>query len=361
MKRHLVIAGTGRAGTSFLVEYLTACGLETHITRNPGVKLEENSNAGLEDIPDGQKDLPYVIKSPWLFEFIDRLIARRDIGIDAVILPVRDIIQAAASRVTNEMRARLSHEVEEYTRWENWGITAGGIVYSLNPLDQARLVAMGFHHVVHRLVENDIPIVFLDFPRFATDGEYLYRQLASVLPVDKAAALDAHRRTAKPDLVRVGKEISGAPLAQAHSPGIEFPSHDSLDRNALYRELQSCRSSARRADESHRMEADNLRREVDDLKRQTALLESIKQQAASLESSLLARDREIEQLRSSNVALGDELARLRESLAEAERIKSALQMSEQNYRERLTAVYESHTWRATAPIRAFLTMLKRSG
>jgi hypothetical protein len=35
-RRHLLIAGTGRAGTSFLVRYLSALGLETEIDRSMG-------------------------------------------------------------------------------------------------------------------------------------------------------------------------------------------------------------------------------------------------------------------------------------------------------------------------------------
>ena len=31
---HLAIAGTGRAGTSFLVRYLTELGLDTHLARH---------------------------------------------------------------------------------------------------------------------------------------------------------------------------------------------------------------------------------------------------------------------------------------------------------------------------------------
>jgi len=33
LQRHLVISGTGRAGTSFLVRWLTEMGLDTHLSR----------------------------------------------------------------------------------------------------------------------------------------------------------------------------------------------------------------------------------------------------------------------------------------------------------------------------------------
>src|SRR5579864_4152011 len=212
MKRHLVIAGTGRAGTSFLVQYLTACGLETHQTVNPGATLYEHANAGLEDLPIEGADLPYVIKTPWLYEFVDRLLDRSDVEIDAVVLPMRDIIEAATSRVTLEMRSRLGNFAlhEEYTRWETWAFTPGGMVYSLNPVDQARILAMGFHQVVHACVKRQIRMVFLDFPRVVDDGVYLYEQLMPVFggSVSRKIALDAHSRVARKDLVRVGGELN---------------------------------------------------------------------------------------------------------------------------------------------------------
>lgn len=66
MANHLLIAGTGRAGTSLLVRYLNALRLTTHITRsNRQTHLIEDANAGLEDlILHGGENLPYVVKSP---------------------------------------------------------------------------------------------------------------------------------------------------------------------------------------------------------------------------------------------------------------------------------------------------------
>jgi hypothetical protein len=43
------------------------------------------------------------------------------------------------------------------------GVTAGGTVYSINPLDQARILAVGFQKTVHILVKHEIKIVFSRF------------------------------------------------------------------------------------------------------------------------------------------------------------------------------------------------------
>jgi hypothetical protein len=257
MKHHLIIGGTGRAGTTFLVQYLDGCGLETHISSNPGHDhYDENANAGLEDVPMGEDDYPYVLKSPWLYEYVGRLLARDDIAVDAVILPMRGIVEAAASRTLNELRARCGHGMilDDCTLWETWGTTPGGVVYSLNPLDQARLLAVGFHEVLHALVKKDIPVVLLDFPRFVEDAEYLCTKLRGVLgdKVTRAQALEAHQRLAQLDKVRVGRDLAiGAMAASAHSvakptSGPVYPDFNSLDRVALRRELD--RSRARSAD-----------------------------------------------------------------------------------------------------------------
>lgn len=51
MSRHLLIGGTGRAGTSFLVRYLTHLGLDTVLSRSgSAASWDEAANAGLETL-----------------------------------------------------------------------------------------------------------------------------------------------------------------------------------------------------------------------------------------------------------------------------------------------------------------------
>lgn len=249
MKHHLLISGTGRAGTSFLVQYLHGCGLETHLTHHPKAKLYEGANAGLEDIPINGRPLPYVIKTPWLFEFVDRFLSRDDITVDVAVLPMRDLVEVASSRVTLEMRARYASlndigVLEECTKWETWGKTKGGVVYSLNPIDQARILAIGFHQVIHAFAKRAVPIVFLDFSRMIEDGEYLYGQLKAFLPdtTSREAALALHRSLAAPDLMRMAAELGGATASPSSTERPDLPpTFDTLDRAALLRELKAAR------------------------------------------------------------------------------------------------------------------------
>ncbi len=69
LRHHLVITGTGRSGTTFLVELLTYLGLDTGfdpVSVRSGI--DPVAHAGLErDIRSD--DAPYVVKSPWFMEY----------------------------------------------------------------------------------------------------------------------------------------------------------------------------------------------------------------------------------------------------------------------------------------------------
>src|SRR5262249_53075887 len=244
---HIIIAGTGRTGTTFLVQYLTELGLDTHRARHGDKQFDTNANAGLEDLPLVTGGLPCVIKCPWIGEYIDEILASPNIKIEAAILPTRDLLEAATSRAILQMRA--VHQSAPWMAqqlgktWENWATTPGGTVFSLNPLDQARILAVGFHRLVQRLVDAEIPITFLGFPRFIEDSNYLFERLSSILPktVTAPQALAAHQRTAEREKVRVGDELaacSGSDKSFSVVPGaLTYPDHDKVDRAALGREI----------------------------------------------------------------------------------------------------------------------------
>lgn len=237
---HLLIAGTGRSGTSFLVKYFTGLGLDTHLSRNPSnTSWNEEANAGLEDIPLTaiHQNLPYVIKTPWLYQFVDQVLSEKNIKLDAVIIPVRDLTEAAASRTILEMKSifkNIPWMQEMDDTWESFAYTPGGVIFSLDPLDQARLLATDFHHLIHKLVKADIPIVFLEFPKFIDDGNYLFHKIKHLLPAH-AQTIDfkkIHNELSDLSKVRVGKEID----AEENTPSVT-----KIANIALKRELKQTR------------------------------------------------------------------------------------------------------------------------
>ncbi|MBV8736200.1 MAG: hypothetical protein JO007_02880 [Alphaproteobacteria bacterium] len=237
-RKHLVIAGTGRAGTSFLVRFLTDLGLDTHISRFGDGAWDETAQAGLENgFWDTSADLPYVVKSPWAYQFIEQTLSNSAIEIEAVVIPIRNLIDAATSRTIIELRHihQCAPWMAEIKRtWSDRGPIAGGTVFSLNPVDQARVLAVGFHHLIERLVDADVPMVFIAFPRLAEDPEYLFKKLKPVLPVDITLeqVRRSHHKLADPNLVRVGRE-------RRHQAGT--PSFEELDNIALKREIRHLR------------------------------------------------------------------------------------------------------------------------
>lgn len=262
MRNHLLIAGTGRAGTSLLVRILHACGLDTEISRRGGaVFWDEHANAGIENIPIVGDDHPHVVKSPFSYQFIRELLARPGIKIDGVLIPVRDLDEAVASRIVLELRHRYEHLVEFASQveetWRDWGTVPGGVTYSLEPLDQARILAHSLHRIIEPLVDAEIPIHFLKFPKFTQDIEYLHRRLMPVLPAEISFAEFSSRVAPVIDMrkVRTTWELSAAQRRpDAPNPAgeerqihdaVELPSFETMDHIALKRELRSVAGALR--------------------------------------------------------------------------------------------------------------------
>jgi hypothetical protein len=245
-ERHLMIGGTGRAGTTFLVRYLTELGLDTELARHGDrAGVHPDADAGLENVPlpGSGRDLPYVVKSPWLCECIDELLADEAMRMDGVIIPIRPLTEAAASRSIVEVRSMYRSApwmVQFDEAWETWCHTGGGTVFSLNPIDQGRLLAVGFHRLLERLVAADIRVVLLAFPRMATDWRYLFDRLRPFLPasVDADAARSAHRRVADLAKVHVGAEIA---LQRSAVGVMRHATHAEVDAIALRREMAGLR------------------------------------------------------------------------------------------------------------------------
>jgi hypothetical protein len=309
-EKHLITTGTGRAGTSFLVRYLTELGLDTTLARNgerAGWDLE--ANAGLENLLVSGTNLPYVVKSPWIGEYVDQILNEKQFKIDAFIVPVRDLVEAATSRVVLEQRAIHQHNpwmADQLDRtWETYGHTAGGLVYSLNPLDQARLLAVQFHQLVLKASEAGIPIVFPVFPRIATDWQYLHKCLRPILPlkITEDVARVTHARVADAAKVRVTGEIvkdgprnaSGNVIYRSElNPGPHYPGPTEIDNIALRREIGRLRQELKQQASAQELCAHT----ADQLSAQVSALQGAKrefeQERAGLEAAIQGLGRKLD-------------------------------------------------------------------
>jgi hypothetical protein len=187
-RHHLIISGTGRAGTTFLVQLFTELGLDTGFADSASGLLPD-CHAGMErDIRD--KDAPYVVKSPALCEYLDEVLQTSEIVIDHALVPIRDLYSAAESRRDVSRRGPRKRG------------NPGGLWLTKNPRAQEAILAQQLHHLVHTLAKYDIPMIWLHFPRFVKDPDYLYQKIKPVLPSpDFESFTKAFRAVTRPELV----------------------------------------------------------------------------------------------------------------------------------------------------------------
>ncbi len=195
---HLIITGTGRAGTTLLVQVLTHLGFDTGYTPQAAMrKVDPISHAGLEPGLDTMADWPYVVKKPLLSLRLPKLVGSGALKVRSVIVPVRRLDAAAASR-------RRAAEAGA-ARGGEWLLRPG------QTQEQALLEVN--HALMCSLAELGLPHVLLAFPRHAEDAAYAFRQLAPILVphgVTEAEFAAAHAACAQPALVHdFGVEAPG--------------------------------------------------------------------------------------------------------------------------------------------------------
>ncbi len=160
----VVITGTGRAGTTLLVAILTDLGLDTSF--EPGVEINESHRAGLERTL--RPDSPRIVKWPNLGPKMREVLDDGTVHIEHVIVPVRDLDVAAASRI----------------RAADYGKTTdaqGGMWGTKQYWRQRKALAELLGELVVIIAEYDLPHTFLSFPRFAEDWRYTYERLSWLL------------------------------------------------------------------------------------------------------------------------------------------------------------------------------------
>ena len=165
MRNHIVITGTGRAGTTFLVELLTHLNFDTGFTPEDIPKWKDKRcNAGLEHNLR-RDDAPYIVKDPTFCEYVDEILANPGIEIDCVYVPIRKLEDAAESRRRNHKK----------------GYLAGGLWGTKNPEEQERILMEKLYNLLFCLSSSDIPVVLLQYPLMIKDRKYLEDKLFDVL------------------------------------------------------------------------------------------------------------------------------------------------------------------------------------
>ena len=156
VKNKILITGTGRSGTSFLIQLMSLLDMETGYDKN--VTYEQypphnirNINAGLENQPLTNNKVRIHKALGFALE-IDSIIKNYNIG--HVIIPIRNLHDSANSRVkagllweSNDLESQIKHNSK--------------LVYNL----------------IHSLVRDDVSHTFLPFPEIIYNENIIYDKL----------------------------------------------------------------------------------------------------------------------------------------------------------------------------------------
>jgi hypothetical protein len=169
-KGKIIITGTGRAGTSFLMVLLTRLGQDTGY--KPYIEdFNEKIRAGCEykifstDIKRQQKLLnsaPRILKHPKFSYKLGPMLKKNLIKVDHIIVPVRNIKDAAKSR----QKAGLS--------WKIKGLAS-----------QEQVLAWALGKITETALEYNLPITYIKYPKLIQDPDYCYSQLSTVFKLNR--------------------------------------------------------------------------------------------------------------------------------------------------------------------------------
>jgi hypothetical protein len=207
---HVIITGTGRAGTTVLVQLLTRLGLDTGF--DPATlevlpqyrkalrgtqSYYEEARAGLE-LNINVKSVPYIIKTPNMD--VNRIL-NGSVRIEHALIPVREFGAVARSRRNNQLK--------QTGRIDGNPDRPGGLWGTDTADEQVNVLRSRFSEIVEACVLNDIPITFLAFPRFLFEPRYLVDRLNFLLkhiPYDNF--LRAFDQTVRSDWAREAANIA---------------------------------------------------------------------------------------------------------------------------------------------------------
>lgn len=207
---HLLVSGSGRAGTSFLINWLHACGLDTGV--RDGVWFPD-ARAGHEHAVGEAPGQPYVLKDPSLHEYLEVALATGALTIDGLIIPIRNLEDAAASRIVQE-RAAIAADTPQRAGWSSAASAPGGVLFSLDVGDQRDVLARGLARLLDIASRHAIPVAMPHFPELVEDFDHLWAAVGPMVEgqVDVQTARRAFMETADPGLVRIAGRAGEGPV-----------------------------------------------------------------------------------------------------------------------------------------------------
>jgi hypothetical protein len=163
MDKKILITGTGRCGTTFLIKLFSFLDFDTGFTKNTFNRhISANCNSGME--LHYQSKHRY-LKNPTFMCDIDKihLSYSKDV---LFIVPIRSFEESAKSRT-----------IHKYNN--------GGLWNANNFNEQLEFYNKTFSNFIRKVTKYDMDIIFIDFDRMITDKLYLYNKLKQIVTIEK--------------------------------------------------------------------------------------------------------------------------------------------------------------------------------
>ena len=163
----IIVTGTGRCGTTFLMRIFTYLGLPTgcsDITED-NITMVHNCNSGyeiaIEETILGIDTTNYIVKSPKFLTHINDIY--KHYKIDLIILPIRDFSKCALSRT-------------------KYGKDPGGMIWGATDYNsQLQSFYASLSNFLLTTTQLNIDVIFIDFNLMVDDYDYLHEKLSFLI------------------------------------------------------------------------------------------------------------------------------------------------------------------------------------
>lgn len=187
----IIITGSGRAGTSMLVQLLTRLGFDTGFEPykekyNPLIRCGCETGRKYDGTPiewyEQAKSDPRILKSPKYAAALKYILHTGAMTIEHVIIPVRDLHDSAVSRV-------------------NAGL-GGWPVEGNDPLEIEEGLAWVLGKAIEACVIYRVPFTLMRFPDFVGHKQYCYDCLCRIFPLEWGTFSDVYDELADPSMIQ---------------------------------------------------------------------------------------------------------------------------------------------------------------
>jgi hypothetical protein len=156
----ILITGTGRCGTTFLIKLFTFLNFDTGFTRDNYKRyIFPNCNSGMERKYTSKH---YVLKSPDFITDMEQILNDDSLKVKTVIIPIRDLRISALSRVRNkDKEGGLWNATDEESQIEYY-----------------RTILTNYEEV---RTKYNVNTIFIEFDEMIKDKRYLFDMLKNIL------------------------------------------------------------------------------------------------------------------------------------------------------------------------------------